>query len=63
MITIKQLAEKYNMKPTKARRILRDSGIRRKKPQWKWKEGTKGLERIENILKDYQEYSNQDKAK
>lgn len=56
MVTIKELAERYDMTPAKARRILRNNKIKKRKYHWKWRPGTKGLQEVEDILKQYQDY-------
>ena len=36
IVTLKELAMKYNIKPSKARRILREANIERPYKRWEW---------------------------
>lgn len=57
MITVKDLAAEYGMTEYKVRRILRTNKVRKRHYQWKWRPGTKGLQEVEDILKQYQDYT------
>ena len=48
--TVKELALKYGISEKKARRILREHNIKKAQYYWKWKEGTKSLSRVSELL-------------
>lgn len=55
LVTIKELASEFGMKPTKARRILRSSfglATTSDKTRWEWDKNSEELTRVRTILHD-----------
>lgn len=55
LVTIKELASEFGMKPAKARRILRSSfglASTSDKTRWEWEKGSEELEKVRSILSD-----------
>jgi len=49
IITVKELALKYEVSEKEVRRILRKHNIKKTQYYWQWREGTKALSKV-NIL-------------